>query len=95
MHTHVFLFLTLQIIPDFNFCQPEDEKEYLKVTLLCIDSSLQGVLSCLSDFIPSLRNKIVEDQEHISFLLAGATGSTVGSIALREKAAEIIHTACK
>ncbi|XP_030510488.2 proteasome activator subunit 4 [Cannabis sativa] len=72
-----------------------DEKEHLKVTLLRIDSSLQGVLSCLPDFIPSSRNKMVVDQEHISFLLAGATGSTVGSIALREKAADIIHTACK
>ncbi|RVX14579.1 Proteasome activator subunit 4 [Vitis vinifera] len=53
-----------------------------------------GVLSCLPDFRPS-RNGMVEDQGHISFLIAGSTGSSVGSTELREKAAEIIHTACK
>lgn len=73
---------------------PGDEKDHLKVTLLRIDSSLQGVLSCLPDFIPTSKNGTVEDPEH-AFLIAGATGSTVGSIELREKAAEIIHTACK
>lgn len=77
------------------FLKPGDEKEHLKVTLLRIDSSLQGVLSCLPDFIPSSRNGMVEDPEHASFLIAGATGSSVGSIHLREKAAEIIHKACK
>lgn len=73
---------------------PGIEKEHLKVTLLRVDSSLQGVLSCLPDFRPS-RNGMVEDQGHISFLIAGSTGSSVGSTELREKAAEIIHTACK
>ncbi|KAJ7015442.1 hypothetical protein NC653_004671 [Populus alba x Populus x berolinensis] len=72
-----------------------NEKEHLKVTLLRIDSSLQGVLSCLPDFSPSSRNGIVEDTSHTSFLIAGATGSSVGSTGLREKAAEIIHVACK
>jgi proteasome activator subunit 4 len=72
-----------------------NEKEHLKVTLLRIDSSLQGVLSCLPDFSPSSRNGIVEDASHISFLIAGATGSSVGSTGLREKAVEIIHAACK
>ncbi|XP_061967164.1 proteasome activator subunit 4 [Populus nigra] len=72
-----------------------NEKEHLKVTLLRIDSSLQGVLSCLPDFSPSSRNGIVEDTSHTSFLIAGATGSSVGSTGLREKAAEIIHAACK
>ncbi|WCJ32534.1 Proteasome activator subunit 4 [Euphorbia peplus] len=72
-----------------------NEKEHLKVTLLRIDSSLQGVLSCLPDFRPSSRNGIVNDPDHGSFFIAGATGSTVGSIELREKAATIIHTACK
>ncbi|XP_015881496.3 proteasome activator subunit 4 isoform X1 [Ziziphus jujuba] len=74
---------------------PGDEKEHLKVTLLRIDSALQGVLSCLPDFRPSTRNGMVEDSGHGSFLIAGATGSSVGSTELREKAAEIIHTACK
>ena len=64
------------------------------MTLLRVDSSLQGVLSCLPDFRPS-RNGMVEDQGHISFLIAGSTGARVGSVELRERAAEIIHTACK
>ncbi|CAK9180714.1 unnamed protein product [Ilex paraguariensis] len=72
-----------------------NEKEHLKVTLLRVDSSLQGVLSCLPDFRPSPRNGMVENSGHISFLIAGAAGSTVGSTELREKAADIIHAACK
>lgn len=74
---------------------PGDEKEHLKVTLLRIDSSLQGVLSCLPDFTPSSRNGTVEHPNQASFLIAGATGSSVGSTKLREKATEIIHAACK
>ncbi|XP_030548961.2 LOW QUALITY PROTEIN: proteasome activator subunit 4 [Rhodamnia argentea] len=74
---------------------PGDEKEHLKVTLLRIDSSLQGVASCLPDFSPSSRNGMVKDPDHLPFLIAGATGSTVGSRALREKAAEVMHTVCK
>ncbi|CAJ1960253.1 unnamed protein product [Sphenostylis stenocarpa] len=71
-----------------------DEKEHLKVTLLRIESALQGLFSCLPDFVPDSRNGMVEDSNHL-FLIAGATGCTVGSTALREKAAEIIHAACK
>ncbi|KAK9269629.1 hypothetical protein L1049_001406 [Liquidambar formosana] len=37
-----------------------NEKEHLKVTLLRIDSSLQGVLSCLPDFSLSSKNKMVD-----------------------------------
>eukprot|EP00262_Sarcandra_glabra_P003482 TRINITY_DN14214_c0_g1_i1.p1 TRINITY_DN14214_c0_g1~~TRINITY_DN14214_c0_g1_i1.p1 ORF type:complete len:1823 (-),score=279.41 TRINITY_DN14214_c0_g1_i1:199-5139(-) len=76
---------------------PGNEKEHLKVTLLRIDSSLQGVLSCLPDFRPSLINgKVTKDLlDHGSFFIAGATGSTIGSSELRERAAEIIHVACK
>ncbi|KAJ9173841.1 hypothetical protein P3X46_016937 [Hevea brasiliensis] len=85
----------LRICQNKIHSDPGDEKEHLKVTLLRIDSSLQGVLSCLPDFSPSSRNGIVEEPSHTSFLIAGATGSTVGSIELREKAAMIIHTACK
>lgn len=69
-----------------------NEKDHLKVTLLRIDSSLQGVLSCLPDFIPSFKNGKVENPP---FLIAGATGSSVGSIKLREKAANIVHVASK
>lgn len=74
---------------------PGNEKEHLKVTLLRIDSSLQGVLSCLPDFRPSSRNGMDINPGQTSFLIAGSTGSTVGSIELREKAAEVIHAACK
>ncbi|GAV74776.1 DUF3437 domain-containing protein [Cephalotus follicularis] len=72
-----------------------NEKEPLKVTLLRIDSSLQGVLSCLPDFRPSSRNGMVEDSRNTTFFIAGATGSSVGSTELREKAADVIHEACK
>ncbi|XP_062170630.1 proteasome activator subunit 4-like [Alnus glutinosa] len=75
--------------------EPGDEKEHLKVTLLRIDSSLQGVLSCLPDFSPSSMNSMDEDPDHNTFLIAGATGSSVGSTQLREKATEIVHAACK
>ncbi|GLT53719.1 hypothetical protein SLA2020_269720 [Shorea laevis] len=75
--------------------EPGAEKEHLKVTLLRIDSSLQGVLSCLPDFSPSSRNSMVEDPVHNTFLIAGATGSSVGSTQLREKSAEIVHAASK
>ncbi|KAB1215015.1 Proteasome activator subunit 4 [Morella rubra] len=76
-------------------CHPGDKKEHLKVTLLRIDSSLQGVLPCLPDFNPSSGNGLVEDPYHASFLIAGARGSSVGSAELREKAAAVIHAACK
>ncbi|VFQ82480.1 unnamed protein product [Cuscuta campestris] len=72
---------------------PGLEKEHLKVTLLRIDSSLQGVLSCLPDFRPSCKG-VVEEQGNILFFIAGATGSCVGSAELREKAADVIHSAC-
>lgn len=65
------------------------------MTLLRIDSCLQGVLSCLPDFKPPSRNGTIGDSCYPSFLIAGATGSSVGSTQLREKAAEVIHTACK
>lgn len=85
----------LRICKDKIHSDPGTEKEHLKVTLLRIDSSLQGVLSCLPDFSPTSKSKMVEDPSLTSFLIAGAIGSSVGSTELREKAAEIIHTACK
>ncbi|KAJ6770850.1 PROTEASOME ACTIVATOR COMPLEX SUBUNIT 4 [Salix purpurea] len=85
----------LKICQNKIHSDPGNEKDHLKVTLLRIDSSLQGVLSCLPDFSPSSRNGIVKDASHISFLIAGATGSSVGSAGLREKAVEIMHAACK
>ncbi|KAF7816036.1 proteasome activator subunit 4-like [Senna tora] len=83
-----------------NICQNKihvdqgDEKEHLKVTLLRIESSLQGLFSCLPDFHPASRNGMAEESDH-TFLIAGATGSIVGSTALREKAAEVVHEACQ
>lgn len=72
-----------------------NEKEHLKVTLLRIQSTLLGVLSCLPDFRPSSQSGLMGDPGYTSFLIAGSTGSTVGSTELREKAAEITHAACK
>ncbi|KAK4439643.1 Proteasome activator subunit [Sesamum alatum] len=74
---------------------PGDEKDHLKVTLLRVDSSLQGVLSCLPDFRPSSENGMVKEAGYPPFLIAGATGSCVGSSELREKAADVIHETCK
>ncbi|KAM0917634.1 hypothetical protein ACQ4PT_009123 [Festuca glaucescens] len=71
-----------------------DEKEHLKVTLLRIHSALQGVMSCLPEMRPSYkdgRSKVVEP----SFFIAGSSGSTVGSSEMREKAAELVHLACR
>jgi len=73
-------------------CGAGDEKTHLKVTLLRIDSTLQGVLSCLPDFRPSPRHDMVED---LQFFIAGASGSCVGSAEIREKTAITIHAACK
>ncbi|KAH9804506.1 proteasome activator subunit 4 [Citrus sinensis] len=72
-----------------------NEKEHLKVTLLRIQSTLQGVLSCLPDFRPSFQSGVMGDPGYTSFLIAGSSGSIVGSTELREKAAEITHVACK
>ncbi|XP_039119734.1 proteasome activator subunit 4 isoform X1 [Dioscorea cayenensis subsp. rotundata] len=72
-----------------------DEKEHLKVTLLRIYSSLQGVMSCLPDMRPTCKNKGERDLDGSYFFIAGAVGSSVGSSELREKAAEDIHVACK
>ncbi|XP_043688244.1 proteasome activator subunit 4 [Telopea speciosissima] len=85
----------LQICQAKIHSDPGNEKEHLKVTLLRIDSSLQGVVSCLPDFCPSFRDGGIEDLGCSSFLIAGASGSTIGSSELREKAAEIIHVTCK
>ncbi|CAK7323879.1 unnamed protein product [Dovyalis caffra] len=95
LHFHSALDDLLKICQKKIHSDAGNEKEHLKVTLLRIDSSLQGVLSCLPDFSPSSRNGIVEDTNHTSFLIAGATGSSVGSAGLREKAAEVIHAACR
>ncbi|XP_047315811.1 proteasome activator subunit 4 [Impatiens glandulifera] len=72
-----------------------NEKEHLKVTLLRLDSSLQGVLSCLPDLRPAAKNGTIEDLGSLSFLIAGATGASVGTAELREKAVGVIHTACQ
>ncbi|GAB4849826.1 hypothetical protein Ancab_004625 [Ancistrocladus abbreviatus] len=85
----------LQICRDNIHTDAGNEKDHLKVTLLRIDSSLQGVLSCLPDFSPSFMNGKMEDLGHDLFLLAGSIGSNVGCSEMRERAAEIMHTACK
>lgn len=78
-----------------TICDAGNEKEHLKATLLRIQSTLQGVLSCLPDFRPSFQSGVMGDPGYTSFLIAGSSGSIVGSTELREKAAEITHAACK
>ncbi|KAG9448800.1 hypothetical protein H6P81_008765 [Aristolochia fimbriata] len=80
----------LRICEEKIHTEPGCEKEHLKVTLLRIDSSVQGVLSCLPDFQPSC-----DGLDYDPFIIAGASGAAVGTSQLREKAAETIHTACK
>ncbi|XP_020110072.1 proteasome activator subunit 4 [Ananas comosus] len=72
-----------------------DEKEHLKVTLLRIYSSLQGVMSCLPDMRPSYKNSSSKEEDHATFLIAGASGPSVGTSQMRERAAQVIHVACK
>ncbi|GKD52114.1 proteasome activator subunit 4, partial [Tanacetum coccineum] len=54
-HLESALDKTVKICQDNIHSDPGNEKDHLKVTLLRIDSSLQGVLSCLPDFIPLLK----------------------------------------
>lgn len=72
-----------------------NEKEHLKVILLRIYSSLQGVMSCLPDMRPSDKNRGTDGPDHGFFLIAGAIGKSVGSPEMRESAAEHLHIACK
>lgn len=71
------------------------EKEHLKVTLLQIYSSLQGVMSCLPDMRPSCENSGTKDFNYDNFLIAGAVGSSVGNSEMRERAAQHMHDACR
>ncbi|KAG0602531.1 hypothetical protein M758_10G020700 [Ceratodon purpureus] len=63
-------------------------KEHLRVLLLRIESTFSGLRTCLPDFPHPIEELSVPT-------LAGASGVTVGSSALREEAAEIIHQACE
>ncbi|KAG0467335.1 hypothetical protein HPP92_018915 [Vanilla planifolia] len=72
-----------------------NEKEHLKVTLLRIYSSLQGVMSCLPDMRPSHISKGIIDQGKSFFLIAGSVGSVVGCPEMRETAAQYIHVTCR
>lgn len=71
------------------------ERDHLKVTLLRIFSSLQGVLSCLPDLPPLVKYGKRKDLDHDYFFIAGASGASVGSSELREKAVRDVHVACK
>lgn len=79
----------------FTFDIAGTEKEHLKITLLRIKSSLQGVMSCLPDMRPCDKRTGIITVEHSYFVIAGAVGSSVGSSELRERAANIIHQSCK
>ncbi|KAJ8423540.1 hypothetical protein Cgig2_024257 [Carnegiea gigantea] len=95
LHFQSALDLLLKICQDKIHTDAGTEKDHLKVTLLRIDSSLQGILSCLPDFRPSFCNGNAEDLVHSSFLLAGDVGVRVGCTEMRERAAEIVHAACR
>lgn len=95
LHFQSALDLLLKICQDKIHTDAGTEKDHLKVTLLRIDSSLQGILSCLPDFRPSFSNGNAEDLVHSSFLLAGDVGVRVGCTEMRERAAEIVHAACR
>ncbi|XP_031478674.1 proteasome activator subunit 4-like isoform X3 [Nymphaea colorata] len=79
-----------------NICQSKShgdrglEREHLKVLLLRISSSLEGVQSCLPDFRSSLTDGPGNEYLQSQFIV-GETGATVGSPELREKAARIVH----
>eukprot|EP01018_Ginkgo_biloba_P025861 Gb_28182 [translate_table: standard] len=70
-------------------------KEHLKVILLRIDASLQGVRSCLPDFQSLPKNGKPENQKSIVSFIAGAAGVSIGSTKLRQETAEMIDIACK
>ena len=58
--------------------------------LLRVDASLRGVRSCLPDF-----QLLAKDVGGCSLTVAGATGATVASRALREETADMLHTTFK
>nr|PNR33085.1 hypothetical protein PHYPA_025028 [Physcomitrium patens] len=66
---------------------PGQIKEQLRVLLLRVDASLHGVQSSLPDF-----QLLSEDEKGRSLTVAGAAGASVGSRALREDAADTLHT---
>lgn len=59
----------------------------MRVLLLRVDASLHGVQSSLPDF-----QLLSEDEKGRSLTVAGAAGASVGSRALREDAADTLHT---
>lgn len=95
LHFQSALDALLRICQDRIHSDAGNEKDHLKVTLLQIDSSLQGVLSCLPDFNPSVTSGEAEDIGQGLFLLAGAVGARVGSTEIRVRAAEVIHATCR
>ncbi|KAL2944992.1 Proteasome activator subunit 4 [Bienertia sinuspersici] len=95
IHFQSALDTLVKICQDRIHTDAGNEKDHLKVTLLRIDSSLQGVLSCLPDFHPTVSTGITEDTVEGLFLLAGAAGAKVGTTEMRVRAAEVIHAACR
>lgn len=52
-------------------------------------------MSCLPDMRPSYKNSSSKEEDHATFLIAGASGPSVGTSQMRERAAQVIHVACK
>lgn len=69
------------------------DKEHLRVVFLRIDASLRGVRSCLPDFRDS-HTSIVDGQQVQPYFISGEAGASVGSVELREEAANTLHLAC-
>uniref|UniRef100_A0A0D6R2L6 Proteasome activator subunit 4 n=1 Tax=Araucaria cunninghamii TaxID=56994 RepID=A0A0D6R2L6_ARACU len=84
-----------------QICQTEHhqesgyEKQHLRVILLQIDASLQGVRSCLPDFHPLPKDGNIENEKRNTSYILGAAGVSIGSAELRQETAEIIDIACK
>ncbi|XP_057863518.2 proteasome activator subunit 4 isoform X2 [Cryptomeria japonica] len=84
-----------------QICQIENQqesgydKQHLRVILLQIDASLQGVRSCLPDFNPMPRDGKHENEKHNTAFIWGAAGVSIGTVELRQETAETIDITCK
>ncbi|XP_078162594.1 proteasome activator subunit 4-like isoform X3 [Carex rostrata] len=70
-------------------------EDHLKVSLLRIKCSLEGVLSCLPDMQPIYKDLELKSTKFSNYLLiSGSNGAAVGSPEMRERVAQLIHSTC-
>ncbi|KAJ4811141.1 Proteasome activator complex subunit 4 [Rhynchospora pubera] len=68
----------------------------LKVSLLRIKCSLEGVLSCLPEMQPTYKDSELKSTKFSNYvLISGSNGTTVGSSEMRERVAKLIHSTCQ